>query len=236
LEELEGEEEGEKELYLNESLGEVEEGPDEGELLVIRRAFSGLASQDEFEQRESIFHTRCSVGGKVSFLIIDGGSCANVASQSMVNKLKPSMTPHPKPYTIQWLNQSNGLQLSTWCLLSLSIGKTYKDEIWCDIVPMGACHVLLGRPQLLDRRVMHDGRMNTYTFTKDHKKITLTPLKSSSPSKPKENPQMDVFLTTLLKSQLHEYEPYKEWIWLGQELALATASSHPLLTPLLHTF
>ena len=47
---------------------------------------------------------------------------------------------------------------------------------------------------------MHDGRMNTYTFTKDHKKITLTPLKSSLSSKPKENPKMDVFLTTLLKS------------------------------------
>jgi len=119
------------------------------------------------------------------------------------------------PDTIQWLNQSKGLQISQRCLLSLSIGKTYKDEIWCDIVPMGACHVLLGRPWLFDRRVMHDGRMNTYTFTKDHKKITLTPLKISSFSKSEGNPKMDVFLTSLLKSQMHEYESYKEWILLG---------------------
>jgi len=62
---------------------------------------------------------------------------------------------------------------------------------------------------------MHDGRMNTYTFTKNHKKITLTSLKSPSPSKPKENPKMDVFLTTLLKFQMHEFESYKEWILLG---------------------
>jgi len=124
---------------------------------VIRRALSGLASQNELEQRESIFRTRCTVGGKLCSLIIDGGSCANVASQTMVDKLKLMVTPQPKPYTIQWLNQSKGLQISHYCLLSLSIGKTYKDEIWCDIVPMDACHVLLGRPWLFDRRVMHDG-------------------------------------------------------------------------------
>ena len=62
---------------------------------------------------------------------------------------------------------------------------------------------------------MHDGRMNTYTFTKDHKKIAFTPVKSSSPSKLKENPLINVFLTTIIKSQMHEYEPHKEWILLG---------------------
>jgi len=54
--------------------------------LVIRRALSGLASQDGLDQRETIFHTRYTVEGKVCSLIIDGGSCANVASQSMVDK------------------------------------------------------------------------------------------------------------------------------------------------------
>jgi len=46
------------------------------------------------------------MGSKVCSLIIDGGSSANVASQSMVDKLKLTVTPHPKPCTIQWLNQS----------------------------------------------------------------------------------------------------------------------------------
>ena len=67
-------------MSLNELTEEVEEGPDDGELLVIRRALSGLASHDELEQRESIFHTRCTTGGKVCSFIIDGGSCANVTS------------------------------------------------------------------------------------------------------------------------------------------------------------
>ena len=175
-EELDDEnDEEERELLMTEGLEEVEEGPDEGEMLVIRRALSGIASQNDMEQRENIFHTRCTVKGKVCSLIIDGGSCANVASKTLVEKLKLSVSPHPSPYTIQWLNQGKGLQISSRCLLGFSIGKSYKDEIWCDIVPMDACHVLLGRPWLFDRSVMHDGRLNTYTFAKDHKKITLTP-------------------------------------------------------------
>jgi len=52
------EEEGEdRELYLNDPLEEVEEGLDKGELLVIRTGLSGLATQDDFERREAIFHT-----------------------------------------------------------------------------------------------------------------------------------------------------------------------------------
>ena len=78
---------------------EVVEEADEGELLVIRRAMSGLKSDKE-EQRENIFHSRCTVQGKVCSLIIDGGSCANVASSTMVRKLGLQPTVHPHPYTI----------------------------------------------------------------------------------------------------------------------------------------
>jgi len=44
---------------------------------------------------------------------------------------------------------------------------------------MDACHVLLGRPWLYDRKVTHNGYLNTYSFTKDGKKITLAPLPPS---------------------------------------------------------
>jgi len=78
--------------------------------------------------------------------------------------------------------------------------------------------------------------MNIYTFSKDHKKITLAPLKPTSQRKPQDTPSMDVFLTTRLHSQLHEYDDLKDWILLGHELAEAKDSSHPLLTPLLKAF
>jgi len=47
----------------------------------------------------------------------------------MVDKLKLQANPHPKPYTIQWLNQGKGIQISHQRLVTLSIGKHYKDEI-----------------------------------------------------------------------------------------------------------
>jgi len=78
--------------------------------------------------------------------------------------------------------------------------------------------------------------MNTYTLHKDQKKITLTRLKSTHSLKPKNNPHMDVFLTTLLKSQLHEYETFKDWILLHHEESKPTTQTHPLLTPLLNDF
>jgi len=37
------------------------------------------------------------------------------------------------------------------------IGK-YEDVVLCDVVPMEASHLLLGRPWMFDRSVFHDGR------------------------------------------------------------------------------
>ncbi|KAL4289850.1 hypothetical protein GQ457_14G012880 [Hibiscus cannabinus] len=60
-------------------------------------------------------------------------------------------------------------------LIPFSIG-SYKDEVLCDVVPMHATHMLLGRPWQFDRKVMHDGHRNRYSFTYDGKKHTLAPL------------------------------------------------------------
>lgn len=54
--------------------------PDEGELLVIRRVLHANEVNSNEEQREHIFHSRCTIKGKVCSLIIDSGSFTNVAS------------------------------------------------------------------------------------------------------------------------------------------------------------
>jgi len=77
----------------------VEEA-DDGELVVLRRALSGLKG-DKQEQRENILHSRCTVQGKVCSLIIDRGSCANVASSNMVEKLNLQVMTQSHPYNIQ---------------------------------------------------------------------------------------------------------------------------------------
>nr|GEY17885.1 reverse transcriptase domain-containing protein [Tanacetum cinerariifolium] len=75
-----------------------------------------------------------------------------------------------------WLKKGNLVKVTHRCLVHFSIGNKYTDELWCKVIPMDACHILLGRPWLYDRRVKHDGYSNTYTFKKDGVSITLASL------------------------------------------------------------
>ncbi|GJS68896.1 retrovirus-related pol polyprotein from transposon TNT 1-94 [Tanacetum coccineum] len=87
---------------------------------------------------------------------------------------------HPKSYKLQWLKKGGEVTVSKHVLVAFSMGTTYKDSVWCDVVPMDACHLLLGRPWEYDRNTTHNGRANTYSFMFDGVKITLMP------NKPKE--------------------------------------------------
>ena len=60
-------------------------------------------------------------------------------------------------------------------LINFSIGK-YKDEVLCDVVPMEATHVLLGRSWQYDKHVLHDGLSNTMSFSFQGRKVVLKPL------------------------------------------------------------
>jgi len=72
-------------------------------------------------------------------------SCANVASTRVVDKLGLLTISHTKPYKLQWLSEVGEIIVNKQVLINFSIGK-YKDEVLCDVVPMEATHVLLGRP------------------------------------------------------------------------------------------
>ncbi|KAK5839767.1 hypothetical protein PVK06_008604 [Gossypium arboreum] len=57
----------------------------------------------------------CQVKGKVCSLIIDGGSCTNVASTLMVEQLGFPTTKHLSPYRLQWLNDGGEIKYPcTW--------------------------------------------------------------------------------------------------------------------------
>ncbi|XP_052486321.1 uncharacterized protein LOC128041058 [Gossypium raimondii] len=146
----------------------------DGEILVIKRSLS-LQSVENEQQRENIFHTRCHVQGKVCSLIVDGGSCTNVASTLMVEKLGLPTTKHPQPYKLQWLNDGGELKVTKQVLVPFTIGK-YSDEVLCYVVPMHAGHMLLGRPWQFDRKAIHDGFTNRYTFKFEGKNVTLVPM------------------------------------------------------------
>ena len=63
----------------------------------------------------------------------------------MVNKLNLATIEHPRPYTLQWLKKGNEAIVSKQALVAFSV-REYKDEVMCDVLPMDACHILLGRP------------------------------------------------------------------------------------------
>uniref|UniRef100_A0A2N9G438 CCHC-type domain-containing protein n=1 Tax=Fagus sylvatica TaxID=28930 RepID=A0A2N9G438_FAGSY len=77
-----------------------------------------------------------------------------------------------------WLNDCGEVRVDRQVLVTFSIGK-YLDEVLCDVVPMHAGHILLGRPWQYDRRVTHDGFKNMYSFVKGGKTIKLAPLTPS---------------------------------------------------------
>jgi len=56
---------------------------------------------------------------------------------------------------------------------------SYKDEILCDVVPIEACHILLGRPWQFDKKNTHDGLTNEITLTNREMKFVLHPLTPS---------------------------------------------------------
>jgi len=127
------------------------------------------------QQRENIFHTRCLINDKVCSMIIDSGSCTNVASVTLVRKLGLNTKKHERPYQLQWLNECGVVRVNRQVMISFSVGK-YKDEVLCDVVPMHATHLLLGRPWQFDKKAKHDGFKNRYSLEKDGRIYTLAPL------------------------------------------------------------
>lgn len=105
--------------------------------------------------------------------VIDSGSCENVLSKETVKKLRLKTEPHPSPYKLAWLKKGNEVRICKRCLVSFSIGSKYKDQVWCDVVGMDVCHLLLGRSWQFDRKVMHNGGANTYTLMSGTTKIEL---------------------------------------------------------------
>ena len=53
------------------------------------------------------------------------------------------------------------------------MGKKCFDSVWCDMVSIDDCHILLGRPWQFDKSVVHDGKKNTYTLSIKGKYIVL---------------------------------------------------------------
>ncbi|PKI38678.1 hypothetical protein CRG98_040936 [Punica granatum] len=148
---------------------------DTGTILVVRHSCLTPKVADDNWLRHNIFQFTCTVRGKVCRFIIDAASCENIVSVETMQKLGLKTEKHPKPYKLAWLKKGGEVNVLERALVSFSIGLKYKDVAWCDVVAMDACHLLLGRPWQYDRRVVHDGRTNSYSFMFENVKIVLVP-------------------------------------------------------------
>ncbi|XP_021737704.1 uncharacterized protein LOC110704217 [Chenopodium quinoa] len=188
----------------NEEEEQVDECFPEKNSLVMRRALQMHVEVEKTPiQRENVFLTKCKVNEDVCDLIVDSGSEANVVSSDLVKKLDLKTTRHPTPYKLSWLDKSKSTGVRKQCLVKFQIG-SYVDEILCDVIPMDACHILLGRPWQSDKKSVHDGLSNTYTITHQGSKKVLHPLppqkslsQTQSPPPQKEPKRKDILLLSL---------------------------------------
>ena len=119
----------------------------------------------------NIFQTCVACQGRPCTLIIDRGSCSNLASKELVEKLNIKTKEHPNPYQIAWVNVTSIL-VSSCCLVTFNFSNNFELSTWCDVLPMEVAYIVLGRRWLFDERVQHDGYENIYTLAcNGHKKI-----------------------------------------------------------------
>src|SRR5688572_3082739 len=148
---------------------------DRYESLVVQRVLSTQVAQAEKNQRHTLFHTKGVVHERSIRIIIDSGSCNNLASTALVEKLSLPTRSHPHPYHIQWLNDGGKIKVTRSVRVPFSLG-SYSDYADCDVIPMEACSLLLGRPWQYDTDSLHHGRSNHYSFMFKGQKIIIHPM------------------------------------------------------------
>jgi hypothetical protein len=148
---------------------------DRYESLVAQRVLSTQVAQPENNQRHTLFHTKGVVQERSISIIIDSGSYNNLVSTTLVEKLSLPTHKHPNPYHIQWLNDGGKIKVTCSVRVPFSLG-SYSDYADCDVIPMEACSLLLGRPWHYDTDSLHHGHSNHYSFMFKGQKIIIHPM------------------------------------------------------------
>jgi hypothetical protein len=68
-------------------------------------------SQVQEDQRCNIFQTQYGIDGHSIKVIIDGGSCQNLASTKLCDNMKLHLSKHPNLYKVQWLSNEESVQI-----------------------------------------------------------------------------------------------------------------------------
>ena len=77
------------------------------------------------------------------------------------------------------MNHSGTLKITHRVRVKFSVG-SYVDIVDCDVAPLSACHLLLGRPWQFDLDAAHGGRSNNYSFMHKGIQHVLKPVSDSA--------------------------------------------------------
>ncbi len=153
-------------------------------LHVVRYTLAQTKTEQDW-RRTSIFYTFLKINDKTCKILFDSGSCINAIASGVVSRLGLKSTPHPNPYKVAWVDKTS-ISVSERCLVPIQF-LSYKDEIWCDCLPMDVGQVILGRPWLYDRDVTLHGRSNSCSFMFQGRKIVLNSLPPREPASTKKS-------------------------------------------------
>ncbi|PKI41877.1 hypothetical protein CRG98_037747 [Punica granatum] len=100
----------------------------------LNREIANIVELHHYVELEELVHRAM----KVERQLKKGGRSSSRFESSNSNlKWTSKFEGHPRPYKLQWLNDSGEIRVNEQVLVAFRIGK-YEDEVLCDVVPMQA--------------------------------------------------------------------------------------------------
>ena len=106
---------------------------EQGAALEMTQILSVQTNEAKNGQQHKLFQAK--VHDKEVKVIIDGGSCHNIASREMGDKLGLKLLRHPHPYNVQWMNDSEDIKIGYKVKVPFKIGE-YVDIVESDVAPI----------------------------------------------------------------------------------------------------
>lgn len=95
--------EGDPQFDDGETKEEIVQGDHGVALVTYWVCFSPKEEEGDGWLCHNIFHSTCTVSGKICRLVIDLRNCKNLVVKEVVGKLKLETVQHPNPYNLSWL-------------------------------------------------------------------------------------------------------------------------------------
>lgn len=101
------------------------------------------SARTEPDEKEELFMLKIQVKREIIEDIVDTESQKNLISASLVQRLNLEMTPHPRLYSLGWIQNDMDTKVTQQCKFHFAITKQYVDEVTCEVVPLDICQVIL---------------------------------------------------------------------------------------------